>query len=106
MGTTDFVFTPFLNRADLPAARTPGVPDRVEVFNYRFGPQALRTRVGTLVVFVNNDAVVHDVKAADRSFESGNLPILGRFFHTFSRAGTVEYFCAVHLEMRDRAIEP
>lgn len=104
MGATDFVFTPFLSRANLPPARTPTLPDRVEVFNYRFGPQTLRVRVGTPVVFANHDAVVHDIKAADRSFESGNLPLLGRFFHTFSRPGTVDYFCAIHLEMRGRVV--
>jgi len=104
MGATDLVFTPWLNRADLPSARTPSVPDRVEMFNYRFGPQTLRVRPGASVVFVNYDAVVHDVKAADRAFESGNIPVLGRFFHTFERAGTVDYFCAVHLEMRGRII--
>lgn len=104
MGATDFVFTPFLNRRDLPAARAPAAPDRVEVLNYRFGPQTLRVRAGATVTFVNFDAVVHDIKAADRSFESGNLPVLGRFFQTFDRAGTVDYFCAVHLEMRGRVI--
>jgi len=104
MGATDFVFTPFLNRADLLPARTPAVPDRVEMFNYRFGPQTVRTRAGATVVFVNYDAVVHDIKAADRSFESGNVPVLGRFFQTFERAGTVDYFCAVHLEMRGRVV--
>lgn len=104
MGATDFVFTPWLNRADLPPAPAPRVPDRIEMFNYRFGPQTLRVRPGASVVFVNYDAVVHDVKAADRSFESGNVPVLGRFFHTFERAGTLDYFCAVHLEMRGRII--
>ncbi len=104
MGATDFVFTPFLSRPDLPAVRTPTAPGRVEMFNYRFGPQTVRVRVGATVVFVNYDAVVHDVKAADRSFESGNVPVLGRFFQTFDRPGTVDYFCGVHLEMRGRII--
>lgn len=107
MGATDFVFSPFLNRPDAPAARVPALPDRVELFNYRFGPQTLRVRVGGSVAFVNYDAVVHDVKAADRLFESGNLPTLGRFFQTFDRPGTVEYFCPLHLEMRGRiVVEP
>ena len=104
MGATDFVFTPFLNRLDPLPGRTPTAPDRVEIFNYHFAPQTLRVRAGTMVAFANFDAVVHDVKAADRSFESGNLPVLGRFFHTFDRPGAVDYFCAVHLEMRARII--
>lgn len=101
---SDFVFTPFLNRPDRLAARTPTAPDRVEIFNNRFGPDVLRVRVGTSVAWANYDAVPHDVKAANRSFESGNLPLLGRHIQTFSSPGTVEYFCAVHLEMRGRVV--
>lgn len=104
MGPSDFVFTPFLNRSDGPPGRKPSSGDRVEIFNYLFGPQILRVKAGTTVVFVNYDAVAHDIKAADRSFESGNLPIQGRYFQTFARPGTVQYFCAVHLEMRGQII--
>lgn len=104
---TDFVFQPFTNRSDPLPARSPTGSDRVEIFNNQFGPGALRVRLGATVVWANYDAVPHDVKAADRSFESGNLPTLGRYFVTFTRPGTVEYFCAVHLEMRGRiVVEP
>jgi plastocyanin len=107
MGATDFVFTPFLNHRDALPGRTPRAGDRVEIFNYVFGPQALRVKAGTTVAFVNYDAVVHDIKAADRSFESGNLPAQGRYFQTFTRPQTVQYFCAVHLEMRGQiVVEP
>ncbi len=104
---SDFVFTPFLNRPDPLPARAPAASDRVEIFNSRFGPDVLRVKAGATVVWANYDAVPHDVKAADRSFESGNLPLLGRHIQTFSRPGTVEYFCSVHLEMRGRiVVEP
>jgi plastocyanin len=107
MGASDLVFTPFLNRRDALPGRTPTSGDRVEIFNYLFGPQTLRVRAGTTVAFVNYDAVVHDVKAADRSFESGNLPAQGRYFQTFTRPQTVQYFCAVLLEMRGQiVVEP
>jgi plastocyanin len=78
-----------------------------EIFNYAFSPRELRVKVGTTVTFANYDAVVHDVKAASAAFESGNIPTQGRHFETFSLAGTLEYFCAVHLEMRGRiVVEP
>lgn len=104
MGAADFVFTPFLNRRDALGGRTPQTGDRVEILNYVFGPQTLRVRAGATVTFVNYDAVVHDIKAADRSFESGNLPVQGRYFQTFTRPQTVPYFCAIHLEMRGQII--
>jgi plastocyanin len=53
---------------------------------------------------VNYDAVPHDIKAADGSFESGNLPTQGRFFFTFERPGEIQYFCAIHLAMRGRIV--
>jgi plastocyanin len=105
---SDQVFTPYLNRPDaLPARPRPAAADRVEIFNYAFSPRELRVKVGTTVTFANYDAVVHDVKAASAAFESGNIPTQGRHFETFSLAGTLEYFCAVHLEMRGRiVVEP
>ncbi len=104
MQASDFVFTPFANRPDLLPARTPAGPDRVEIFNYQFGPQTLRIKPGATVVWANYDLVPHDVKAADRSFESGNLPLFDRYFLTFAKPGTYEYFCAVHLQMRGRVV--
>lgn len=104
MKATDFVFQPFTSRPDPLPPRLPAAADRVEIFNNQFGPQTLRVRAGTSVTWVNYDLVPHDVKAADASFESGNLPTYGLYFLTFERPGTYEYFCGVHLEMRARVI--
>ncbi|MBI4640097.1 MAG: cytochrome P460 family protein [Candidatus Tectomicrobia bacterium] len=101
---SDFVFTPYTNRSDLLPARAPVAPARVEAFNYQFGPQVLRVKVGSTVFWENHDSVPHDVKAADKSFESGNLPNLGLYSFTFEKPGEVEYFCGLHLEMRGRII--
>lgn len=107
MRATDMVFTPYTNRKDPLPARAPAGGDRVEIWNYQFGPQTLRVKVGTAVTWANYDAVVHDVKAANRSFESANIPLLDRYFVTFDRPGTFDYFCGVHLEMRGRiVVEP
>ncbi len=106
MRASDLVFTPWLNRADPLPPRAP-TGDRVEIFNYQFGPQALRVKAGASITFANYDSVVHDVKAASRAFESGNIPLQGRYFLTLDRPGTYEYFCAIHLEMRGRiVVEP
>jgi plastocyanin len=100
----DYVFTPYLNRPDPLPGRVPAEAGHVGIYNYQFGPRDLRVRVGSTVVWANYDGVSHDVKAADKSFESGNLPDQGRYFVTFAKPGTIEYFCAVHLEMRGRVI--
>lgn len=100
----DYVFTPYLNRPDPLPARVPQEANHATIYNYQFGPRDLRVKAGSTVVWANYDEVSHDVKAADKSFESGNLPNQGRYFLTFTKPGTVEYFCAVHLEMRGRVI--
>jgi plastocyanin len=82
----------------------PQQANHVAIYNYQFGPRELRAKVGSTVAWANYDRVAHDVKAADKSFESGNIPIQGRYFVTFTKPGTVEYFCSVHLEMRARVI--
>ncbi len=100
----DYVFTPYLNRSDPLPARVPQEPNHVGIYNYQFGPRDIHVKAGSTVVFANYDQVGHDVKAADKSFESGNIPIEGRYFVTLTKPGTVDYFCAVHLEMRGRVI--
>ncbi len=100
----DYVFTPYLNRPDPLPARVSQEANHVGIYNYQFGPRDLRVKVGSTVAWANYDGVGHDVKAADKSFESGNIPIEGRYFATFTKPATVEYFCAVHLEMRGRVI--
>ncbi len=104
MKASDFVFTPFVNRPDPMAARAPDRPGHVEILNYQFAPRDLRVKVGSTIVWANYDSVPHDIKATDKSFESGNLPIQGRYFLTVTKPGTTEYFCAIHLEMRGRII--
>jgi plastocyanin len=104
MQATDLVFTPFLNRSDPLPARQAVAADRVETWNYQFAPQVVHVRAGATLAFVNYDAVPHDIKAADGSFESGNLPTQGRFFFTFERPGEVQYFYAIHLAMRGRIV--
>ncbi len=102
----DYVFTPYTNRA-MPPVPTPAQPGHVDAFNYQFGPQILRVKAGTAVTWTNEDVVPHDVKAADKSFESGNIPPFGIYTVTLDKPGTWQYFCAVHLGMRGTiVVEP
>jgi plastocyanin len=104
MNASDFVFTPFVNRPDPMPDRIPDRSSHVEILNYQFAPRDLRVKVGSTIVWANFDSVPHDIKATDKSFESGNLPIQGRYFLTVTKPGSTEYFCAIHLEMRGRII--
>jgi len=61
----------------------------------------MRLTVGQIVVWTNEDAVGHTVRAVDGDApRSGLIPARGRFEFTALKAGRIEYRCVVHREMR------
>ena len=48
----------------------------------------------------NEDEAVHTVTAADKSWDSGRLPLGATFSQTFSQAGTYEFVCSIHAAMK------
>jgi plastocyanin len=65
----------------------------------RFTPATLTIRTGESVRWFNDDAMPHTVTAADRSWDSGNLPPGGSFERRFDAAGTYSYVCLYHASM-------
>ncbi|HJU14788.1 MAG TPA: plastocyanin/azurin family copper-binding protein [Candidatus Nitrosotalea sp.] len=67
-----------------------------------FDPAALSVKVGTTVVWTNQDSASHTVTSGDPQagpsgdFDSGLIKPGNTFKHTFSKAGTTSYFCTVH----------
>ncbi len=68
-----------------------------------FDPQELDVKVGTTVVWTNDDSVAHTVtdgKPTDneigKTFDSGLIKAGATFEYTFSSAGSFDYFCQVH----------
>jgi plastocyanin len=79
----------------------PGLPARaatrtVRVTDNEFEPREIRVDVGDTVVWTNEGRNVHDIRADDDSFRSGDLSTGESFSHTFSREGYFYYFCAYH----------
>jgi plastocyanin len=60
-----------------------------------FHPQELTIAVGDTVVWTNAGGT-HDVHADDNSFFNNPSPAAWTFSHTFTRAGTVGYYCTIH----------
>ena len=77
---------------------------QVRVANFTFDPPVLEVRVGSKVTWTNQDDNVHVIKEKDGAFHSGVLDTDGTFSQTFDRAGTVEYFCAIHPHMTGRIV--
>ncbi len=63
----------------------------------QFSPSQLTIEEGDTVIWKNSSGGLHDVKADDGSFDSGN-PSSQQWVYTqvFNQAGTYRYYCSVH----------
>jgi plastocyanin len=86
--------------APAPLARAADAPPKVHIENFQFRPQTLEVPVGATVVWVNDDEEVHALYALDDSFRSPGIEGDATFEHTFTKAGTVEYRCSLHPQMK------
>jgi len=85
--------------ADTSTAVTTVQADNVILIeNHAFNPASLTIKVGDSVTWTNKDGVAHSVVFAD--FESDLLKKEDRFTHTFDTAGTFDYICGPHHDMK------
>ncbi len=56
--------------------------------------------VGTTIEWTNADPLPHSVTAVDRSFNSGLIQPGKTYRHTFTRAGTYNFYCMPHPFMK------
>jgi plastocyanin len=73
---------------------------RVPIQQYSFLPGDITVRAGTTVTWSNEDDAVHTVTAADKSWDSGRLPVGGTFSQTFTEPGTYDFLCSIHPAMK------
>ena len=80
---------------------------QVKIANFTFDPPTLTVKAGTTVTWVNDDDIPHLVTEKDGKFHSSALDTNDKFSQTFSTAGTVEYYCALHPKMTGKiVVEP
>jgi len=72
----------------------------VEIKNFAFNAPTLEIAVGTTVTWTNNDSTAHTVSQKGGGFESGKLDPGATFSHTFDTAGSFDYFCQYHANMK------
>ena len=77
---------------------------QVKIANFTFDPPTLTVKAGTTVTWINADDIPHLVSEKDGKFRSSALDTNDKFSQTFSIAGTVEYFCAIHPHMTGRIV--
>jgi len=68
--------------------------------NINYLRSKLEVVVGTTVEWTNRDPLPHSVTAVDRSFNSGLIQPGKTYRHTFTKAGTFNFFCMPHPFMK------
>jgi plastocyanin len=72
----------------------------VHINDFKYNPTPVVVAVGDTVEFINDDDEAHTVTSNDKTFDSGGLDTGDTWFHTFAKAGTYSYFCALHPWMK------
>jgi plastocyanin len=73
---------------------------QVAIQNFAFSPQTLMVAPGTTVVWTQKDSAPHTVTSDTGAWTaSADLHAGQTFSHTFTKAGTFAYHCAVHPNM-------
>lgn len=85
-------------------------PGSNEVFikDNRFNPSSITISVGTTVTWINKErgtnAPIHTVTSDNNIFNSGDIKKRKTFSFTFNHAGTFNYHCEHHPDMKGRVL--
>jgi plastocyanin len=72
----------------------------VDIKNFSFG-DPLTVSVGTTVTWTNQDTAPHTVtQSGGNGFQSGKIDPGASFSYTFKEAGTFDYYCEYHANMK------
>ena len=77
---------------------------KVEIQGMAFSPAKLTVAVGDTIIFTNQDGAPHTGTATNTSFDTGILNQGESGTITLTKAGTLDYFCAVHPSMKGQLI--
>lgn len=83
----------------IPTSESALVPVTISIKKFSFIPADLSIKVGTTVIWTNNDTVPHTV-TAQGSFESTSLWAGESFGYTFATAWSYSYSCSIHPRMQ------
>jgi plastocyanin len=84
----------------------PITSNTVEIKGFAFNPATITVSKGTTVAWVNNNGAPHTITTtiAPVDFDSGRRNKGDTFNQTFNTAGTYEYFCSIHPNMKGKVI--
>jgi plastocyanin len=73
--------------------------NEVWIQNMTFNPATITVAAGTTIMWMNKDAVTHNVTSSTGLFSSGSLTSGGMFSYKFVTAGSFSYTCTIHPSM-------
>lgn len=79
-----------------PATRT------IDISNSTFQPATITVNAGDTLIWTNRDSLPHSIKG--ESFSSSPLPPNGTYQLTLTKAGTFNYNCSLHPDMKGQII--
>lgn len=90
----------FSGAPEQPAVSAGGDTVRVAIRDIAFAPSELHVAPGQVVLWVNEDPLVHTVTAKDGDWKSGLMQEGQRFARRFDTPGRYEYHCLPHPQMQ------
>lgn len=88
-----------------PDVDAPAIAATVNITDGRFDPRVLDVEIGGSVMWINDDVTSHDLKfMAPNKISSGAIKPGGAWIHTFSSAGTYDYYCDIHNTMKGSVV--
>jgi amicyanin len=78
--------------------------NQIKIQDLAFGPPELTVAAGTTVTWVNRDDVPHNVVDKNKAYRSKILETDNSFSFTFANAGTYDYVCSLHPQMKGKII--
>jgi len=86
------------------ASRAEAADATVRIDNFTFAPTPLTVAPGTTVTWVNNDDIPHAIYCQKLNLRSHPMDTNDSFSHRFEQAGTFDYMCSLHPQMRGRVV--
>lgn len=84
-----------------PATAAPGTSaNAIDIKGFAFNPADASVKVGTKVTWTNSDSAPHNVVADDGSFKSETLNQGDSYSFSPTKAGTFDYVCTFHANMK------
>jgi plastocyanin len=81
-----------------------GASPVVGIDHNTFIPSEITVAPGTIVTWVNNEAMPHTVVDLGKGFRSKTLVKDAKFSFTFTTAGDYSYLCSIHPNMKGKVI--